>query len=174
MEARTSLMCLLWASRARAFLGTVLLTVGDYLSEITATEKGRLHDPALLNVPCRASVYSLGPESRWKRQHTESKRNPSDADSRRCLPVGVAVHGARRLEECPPAGEVTNCKSSFQSTRAPPSARRHPWWPGPPREQVLARPRKCRYQVRKCLPSWLCSLEAQGVVSSSASEGCQS
>ncbi|CAK0803468.1 unnamed protein product, partial [Prorocentrum cordatum] len=57
-------------------------SVGDNLSEIMATEKGRAVDHGLNALCRRAAALQLGAEIRWVRRYVESEHNPTDADSR--------------------------------------------------------------------------------------------
>ncbi|CAK0839789.1 unnamed protein product [Prorocentrum cordatum] len=62
--------------------GCQVLSVGDNLSEIMATEEGRAVDHCLNALCRRAAALQLGAEIRWVRRCVESERNPTDADSR--------------------------------------------------------------------------------------------
>ena len=81
-EARVAVMSLRHCTRSVSYHGTRVLTLGDNLSELCASEKGRASDRALRVLLQHALAYTLGPEVRWKRRYVESARNPSDHDSR--------------------------------------------------------------------------------------------
>eukprot|EP00959_Pyramimonas_sp_CCMP1952_P315204 6597576-Pyramimonas_sp.AAC.1 len=61
-EARIALVGLHHAVRDPASHGGVVLSLGDNLSEVLATERGRAHDPALNSVCRRAAAVELGAE----------------------------------------------------------------------------------------------------------------
>ena len=83
-EARTALLALRCASRNRALRGCKVLGIGDNLSEICATEKGRSSkDPRLRRLLLGACALTMTSRIRWCRRYVEADRNPSDADSRR-------------------------------------------------------------------------------------------
>ena len=80
-------------------VGTELVSLGDNMSELLSTECGRARDRAL-NSTCRhAAAWQLAAGVVWRRRHVESKRNPSDADSRLALDgllaPGQRFHGTR-------------------------------------------------------------------------------
>ena len=77
-----AVMPLRHCTRSVSYHGTRVLTLGDNLSELCASEKGRASDRALRVLLQHALAYTLGPEVRWKRRYVESARNPSDHDSR--------------------------------------------------------------------------------------------
>ena len=95
-EARVAVMSLRHCTRSVSYHGTRVLTLGDNLSELCASEKGRASDRALRVLLQHALAYTLGPEVRWKRRYVESARNPSDHDSReiyRLRAAGLSHYG---------------------------------------------------------------------------------
>ena len=110
-EAKTALMGLRRALGRRDLQGRTLLSLGDNLSEILAMERGRATNRAL-NSLCRQSLsMQVFGDITWRRRHVVSKRNISDADSRRAdageigpgevvVPRGVEVaRAAKRASE---------------------------------------------------------------------------
>ncbi|CAK0901720.1 unnamed protein product [Prorocentrum cordatum] len=81
-ECRFSLAGLRHAVADPRAPGCQVLSAGDNLSEIMATEEGRAVDHGLNALCRRAAALQLGAEIRWVRRHVESERNPTDADSR--------------------------------------------------------------------------------------------
>ena len=70
-EARVAVMSLRHCTRSVSYHGTRVLTLGDNLSELRASEKGRASDRALRVLLQHALAYTLGPEVRWKRRYVE-------------------------------------------------------------------------------------------------------
>ena len=65
-----------------AFHDSILLSLGDNMGELLASEKGRANDRGL-NASCRrVCAYQVGANVAWRRRHVVSEENPSDADSR--------------------------------------------------------------------------------------------
>ncbi|CAK0811644.1 unnamed protein product [Prorocentrum cordatum] len=145
-EARIALVGLYHAVRDPASHGGVVLSLGDNLSEVLATERGRAHDPALNSVCRRAAAVELGAEARWVRRYVETDRNPTDSDSRLAeqgiLAPGESLRGGRlaarlrRLREgacCPdrvPDGAPRAAASSAAAPAPPAGPQRRPPWPG--------------------------------------------
>jgi hypothetical protein len=94
-EGRVALLSLQRCARNARLHGSRVLTIGDNLAEICASEKGRSDDPALRRLLQRALAYTIGPELQWYRRYAESARNPSDYDSRWALRC-MALSGERR------------------------------------------------------------------------------
>ena len=81
-ECRAALLTLKRAVVSNHAAGHNVLSVGDNLSEILSTTKGRARDREL-NSLCRGScALSLSSDVGWRRRHIESARNFADADSR--------------------------------------------------------------------------------------------
>ncbi|CAK0829145.1 unnamed protein product, partial [Prorocentrum cordatum] len=156
-EARIALVGLYHAVRDPASHGGVVLSLGDNLSEVLATERGRAHDPALNSVCRRAAAVELGAEVRWVRRYVETDRNPTDSDSRLAeqgiLAPGESLRGGRlaarlgrlRAGACRPdrVPEGAPCATAGSAAApAPPAGpRRRPLWPGargPPRRRDRA------------------------------------
>ena len=96
LESRVALMGLRDASRTPSLQDSILLSLGDNLSEILATDKGRSQDPvlnALLRIRAGLCVSS-GIE--WRRRHVETKRNPTDRGSRLADDGGLGPGEIRR------------------------------------------------------------------------------
>ncbi|CAK0838390.1 unnamed protein product [Prorocentrum cordatum] len=145
-EARIALVGLYHAVRDPASHGGVVLSLGDNLSEVLATERGRAHDPALNSVCRRAAAVELGAEVRWVRRYVETDRNPTDSDSRLAeqgiLAPGESLRGGRlaarlgRLREgacCPdrvPDGTPRAAASSTAAPAPPAGPQRRPLCPG--------------------------------------------
>ena len=82
LEARTSPMGLSALASDTANLSTEILSIGDNMAEVLATEAGRARN-AELNVTCRrACAIQVGAQIRWPRRRAGSARNISDEDSR--------------------------------------------------------------------------------------------
>ncbi|CAK0801704.1 unnamed protein product, partial [Prorocentrum cordatum] len=145
-EARIALVGLYHAVRDPASHGGVVLSLGDNLSEVLATERGRAHDPALNSVCRRAAAVELGAEVRWVRRYVETDRNPTDSDSRLAeqgiLAPGESLRGGRlaarlgRLREgaCRPdrvpEGAPRAAAGSAAAPAPPAGPQRRPLWPG--------------------------------------------
>ena len=72
---------------------SVTLSLGDNMSEITATEKGRAKNYELKCQCRRAAALQFCADILWRRRHVDTERNPSDWDS--CL-----AGGSSDLEKC--------------------------------------------------------------------------
>ncbi|CAK0862617.1 unnamed protein product, partial [Prorocentrum cordatum] len=98
-EARIALTGLYHAARDSASHGGVVLSLGDNLSGVLATERGRAHGPALSVICRRAAAVEPGAEVKWARRYVETARNPTDSDSRLAerglLAPGEALRGGR-------------------------------------------------------------------------------
>ncbi|CAK0822447.1 unnamed protein product, partial [Prorocentrum cordatum] len=145
-EARIALVGLYHAVRDPASHGGAVLSLGDNLSEVLATERGRAHDPALNSVCRRAAAVELGAEVRWVRRYVETDRNPTDSDSRLAeqgiLAPGESLRGGRlaarlgRLREgaCRPdrvpEGAPRAAAGSAAAPAPPAGPQRRPLWPG--------------------------------------------
>ncbi|CAK0843206.1 unnamed protein product, partial [Prorocentrum cordatum] len=83
LECRTSLMGLRRAAVCRAAEDSIVVSLGDNMADVLATERGRASDFGL-NALCRQSCawqWAAGVD--WRRRHVESARRVSDFDSRR-------------------------------------------------------------------------------------------
>ena len=81
-EARAALLGLQREAADPASHGAVVLSFGDNLAETLAFDRGRAKDWELLALVRKGSAFQLGADLRWARRYIETKRNPSDADSR--------------------------------------------------------------------------------------------
>ncbi|CAK0812038.1 unnamed protein product, partial [Prorocentrum cordatum] len=106
-EGRVLLMGLVRASRCVGLHGRRVLSIGDNLSSLCSFEKGRSGSFALRRLCQRAGALSIGCELDWSLRYVESKRNPTDFDSRAAdrgeLPAGASVagrHGRALLQRC--------------------------------------------------------------------------
>ena len=94
-EGRVAVLSLQRCARDFRLHGSRVLTIGDNLAKICASEKGRSDDPALRRLLQKALAYTIGPELQWYRRYCESARNPSDFDSRWALRCKT-ITGERR------------------------------------------------------------------------------
>ncbi|CAK0872713.1 unnamed protein product, partial [Prorocentrum cordatum] len=96
-EGRVLLMGLVRASRCVGLHGKRVLSIGDNLSSLCSFEKGRSGSFALRRLCQRAGALSIGCELDWSLRYVESKRNPTDFDSRAAdrgeLAAGCSVAG---------------------------------------------------------------------------------
>ena len=83
-KARIALAGLTRAARDVRSHGSTVLSqsLGDNMSEVLATERGRAVDRALNSVCHRSAARQMGAEIGWRRRHIPSERNPMDGDSR--------------------------------------------------------------------------------------------
>lgn len=80
-ECRASLLALRRASARADFGDTVLIGLGDNLSEILSSSRGRARNWEL-NSLCRvAAAYQIASGMTWRRRHLVSAANPADFDS---------------------------------------------------------------------------------------------
>ena len=84
-EARAALLGLARESRRVASYGHVLLSLGDNLAEVLASDRGRARDLELLGIIRRACSFQVACDIRWARRYISTDRNISDADSRLSL-----------------------------------------------------------------------------------------
>ena len=82
LESRVALMGLRAAARDHAQREKIVLSLGENLSEILASDKGRSHDPVLKSLLRRAAGLCVVSGIGWRRPHIETGRNPTDAGSR--------------------------------------------------------------------------------------------
>lgn len=81
-ECRASLLALRRESAHSDFGDTILIGLGDNLSEILSTSRGRARN-CELNSLCRvAAAYQISSAMTWRRRHVVSAANPADYDSR--------------------------------------------------------------------------------------------
>ena len=128
LEARISLLGLRRAARCVGSHHKRVLSIGDNMSEIVASEKGRAADFSLRSLIKRSAAYQLGCGIMWRRRHVDTKRNISDAASRKAdrgvykpgeRRVGPGGHGASPLPV--PSGTPAAVKpQEFYSTPRPP------------------------------------------------------
>ena len=111
LEARISLLGLRRASRSVKSHGKRVLSLGDNMAEIVASEKGRASDFSLRSLIKRSAAYQLGCGIIWRRRHVDTKRNISDFCSRKA-DRGVYKPGEHRVG--PGLRQITesNCKGS--------------------------------------------------------------
>ena len=81
-EVRASLLTLRRATRDVRNHGRQLVSIGDNLSEILATERGRGHNYELNAQVRRAAALQIGTGMIWRRRHVPTDLNVTDADSR--------------------------------------------------------------------------------------------
>eukprot|EP00438_Fugacium_kawagutii_P027761 Skav215994 [mRNA] locus=scaffold4693:140018:158914:+ [translate_table: standard] len=82
LEGRVALMSLRRECKNPRSHGCRILTLCDNLSAVTAFDRGRARDYALLSLCRRAAALQIGCGVRWHLRYVESSRNPSDKDSR--------------------------------------------------------------------------------------------
>ena len=82
LEGRTTLLGLRRATRSVAAHGCRVLSIGDNLSSMMAFEKGRCANPVLRQLACQAASRQLATGIQHYHRYSESKRNPTDYDSR--------------------------------------------------------------------------------------------
>ena len=82
LEAKVSLMGLRNAAVSRRSEDCVVLSLGDNMAEVLATERGRARDRGL-NACCRQSfAWQLAAGVDWRRRYVPTDKNISDSDSR--------------------------------------------------------------------------------------------
>ena len=81
-EARAALLGLQREAADPAAHGAVVLSFGDNLAETLAFDRERAKGWALLALVRKGSAFQLGADLRWARRYIETKRSPSDVDSR--------------------------------------------------------------------------------------------
>ena len=139
LESRVAIMGLRDASSTPHLQDKTLLSIGDNLSEILATDKGRSHDPVLnAQLRIRAGLCTQSGID-WRRRHVETKRNPTDHGSRLAdegilLPGQVLRRSARHREAL-----VTRADASSQSV-FPPDSMRAAERPQSPPDRATVRP----------------------------------
>ena len=126
-ESAAELLGLRRAGRDPRYYGRKLLSIGDNMASVLSYEKGRARNWHLRQ-NCRiAAAYQLGCEIQWRHRYTESKRNPTDEDSRLAdrgaLAPGAVRRGtARALAELESANEVFEVARPLEPLcAAPPS-----------------------------------------------------
>ncbi|CAK0816768.1 unnamed protein product, partial [Prorocentrum cordatum] len=82
LEGRTTLLGLRRATRSVAAHGCRVLSIGDNLSSMMAFEKGRCANPVLRQLACQSAARQLATGIQRYHRYSESKRNPTDHDSR--------------------------------------------------------------------------------------------
>ena len=95
-EAKASLIGLRRASRTTSLHNHIVLSIGDNLSEIVASEKGRCADYSLRTVMLQETAYRVAAGIEWRRRHVPTKLNISDSSSRKAV-RGVYTPGQRRV-----------------------------------------------------------------------------
>ena len=100
LEGRTTLLGLRRATRSVAAHGCRVLSIGDNLSSMMAFEKGRCANPVLRQLACQSAARQLATGIQHYHRYSESKRNPTDYDSRAAdrfeLAPGQTQRGAAR------------------------------------------------------------------------------
>eukprot|EP00435_Cladocopium_sp_Y103_P074179 s45_g47.t1 len=81
-EGRVALMTLRREAKRSEAHGKRLLTLSDNLSSLSAFDRGRAKDVALLALCRRAAALQVASGIQWFLRYVESKRNPSDYGSR--------------------------------------------------------------------------------------------
>ncbi|CAK0884216.1 unnamed protein product [Prorocentrum cordatum] len=118
LGGRATLLGLRRATRSVAAHGCRVLSIGDNLSSMMAFEKGRCANPVLRQLACQAAARQLATGTQHYRRYSESKRNPTDHDSRAAdrfeFAPGQTQRGAARdlgdfislppTPQAPPAG----------------------------------------------------------------------
>ena len=98
LEGRTTLVGLKRMTRSADRHGYRFLSIGDNLSSLIALEKGRAQNFALLGLTRTAAARQIACDLRQFHRYSESKRNPTDFDSRAVergdIVRGQTVHGA--------------------------------------------------------------------------------
>ncbi|CAK0812661.1 unnamed protein product, partial [Prorocentrum cordatum] len=82
LEGRATLLGLRRATRSVAAHGCRALSIGDNLSSMMAFEKGRCANPVLRQLACQAAARQLATGIQHYHRCSESKRDPTDYDSR--------------------------------------------------------------------------------------------
>eukprot|EP00972_Heterocapsa_arctica_P001072 151169-Heterocapsa_arctica.AAC.1 len=80
-EARAALLGLRRAAGSVWMHDSLLLSLGDNLSETLANDRGRARDRELLAIVRRGAAIQLACGIGWRRRYVETQRNPSDEDS---------------------------------------------------------------------------------------------
>ena len=70
------------AARSTSMRDSIVLSIGDNLSEILASDKGRSSDPVTNAQLRRAAGLTAAAGISWRRRHIETGRNPTDKGSR--------------------------------------------------------------------------------------------
>ena len=70
------------AARSTSMRDSIVLSIGDNLSEILASDKGRSSDPVTNAQLRRAAGLTAAAGISWRRRHIETGRNPTDQGSR--------------------------------------------------------------------------------------------
>ena len=96
-EARASLLGLRRSAHTRSHHGSLVLSIGDNLSEICCMEKGRAKNRSLNQQARRAASLQIGAGIDWRRRHCCSDENHADDGSRLAdagaIPPGAMVYG---------------------------------------------------------------------------------
>ncbi|CAK0883490.1 unnamed protein product, partial [Prorocentrum cordatum] len=118
LEGRTTLLGLRRATRSAAAHGCRVLSIGDNLSSMMAFEKGRCANPVLRQLACQSAARQLATGIQHYHRYSESKRNPTDYDSRAADRFELGEPLATPPVPAPPAG------AGPHRLRAPPRSRR--------------------------------------------------
>lgn len=126
LEGRIALTGLRRAARTVANHGCRVLSLGDNMSELLSAEKGRAVDAGLGSICRRACAYQVASGIRWRRRHVDTKRNVSDAASRKAL-RGRYQPGERRVgpggrHRCRGASPLANAAKAAPGRVQPPPA----------------------------------------------------
>lgn len=91
-ECRASLLALRRASSRTDFGDTILIGLGDNLSGILSTSRGRARNWELNSLCHVAAAYQIASGMTWRRRHLVSAANPADFDPR-LADAGVVLPG---------------------------------------------------------------------------------
>jgi hypothetical protein len=101
-EARSALQGLRRASRRGNAHNKQVLSLGDNMSELLATEFGRARNHELNALCRRSAVLQMSSNIIWKRRHVISEENAADGDSRLAdlgiIKPGVCLGGSILLK----------------------------------------------------------------------------
>ena len=96
LEAWTSHLTLLYAAAEPDSIGKFVVSIGDNMSELLASEAGRASDLALNTIMRKNAAVVFAYDLQWRRRYCESERNPTDQDSR--LALGGTIAPGQRFE----------------------------------------------------------------------------
>ncbi len=122
LEGRIALAGLRHHARVAHQHGQRVLSLGDNMAELLASEKGRAVDRALCSITAHSAAYQIGCGLRWRRRFVDTLRNISDEGSRRAQ-RGFYAPGQRRVGTAARLGRPAPARRSPEGLAAaiPPS-----------------------------------------------------